>query len=98
MIDPQDGKLDMSDYLASAHGFLPIPIVITEPAIGYGLGLAVAYFHKPTKVDPALHEKMAPPSVTVGFGAKTENGTYMLAAAHRGIWKKDRIRYLGLSQ
>jgi len=95
MIDPNDGKLDMSDYLASARGFLPVPIIITEPAIGYGFGLAVAYYHKPTEVDPDLHKDMAPPSITVGFGAKTENGTYMLGAVHRGIWKKDRIRYLG---
>lgn len=95
MIDPKDGKLDMSDYLASARGFLPIPIIVTEPAIGYGLGAAVAYFHKPTEVDPALHKKMAPPSITVGFGAKTENGTYFLGAGHQGIWKGDRIRYLG---
>ena len=26
--------------------FMPIPIFITEPAVGYGLGAAVAYFHK----------------------------------------------------
>ena len=51
LIDPQDGMLDASDYLASARGFLPIPIIITEPAVGYGLGLAVAYFHAPKKLD-----------------------------------------------
>ena len=34
LIDPQDGMMDASDYLASARGFLPVPIIITEPAVG----------------------------------------------------------------
>ena len=38
MIDPEDGQFDMSNYLASAQGFLPVPIIITEPAVGFGLG------------------------------------------------------------
>ena len=42
LVDPDDGMLDMSAYLASARGFLPVPILMTEPAIGVGLGLAVA--------------------------------------------------------
>lgn len=33
--DPIDGQLDMGDYLAeNAYGFLPVPILITEPAVG----------------------------------------------------------------
>jgi len=42
LVDPEDGMLDASDYLSSAHGFLPVPVFITEPAIGTGHGLAVA--------------------------------------------------------
>lgn len=95
LIDPQDGMLDASDYLASARGFLPVPIIITEPAIGYGLGLAVAYFHAPKELDHEKHPHRGPPSITVGFGAKTENGTYMYGGAHSGVWKDDHIRYLG---
>ena len=55
LIDPEDGMLDASDYLASAHGFLPVPIVITEPAVGFGLGAAVAYFHAPKALDHEQH-------------------------------------------
>jgi hypothetical protein len=95
LIDPQDGMLDASDYLASAQGFLPVPIIITEPAVGFGLGLAVAYFHKPVKLNKEEHPHHGPPSITVGFGAKTENGTYLYGAAHSGVWKKDHIRYVG---
>ena len=95
LIDPQDGMLDASDYLASARGFLPIPIIITEPAVGYGLGLAVAYFHAPKEIDHEEHPHHGPPSISVGFGAKTENGTYLYGGGHSGVWKDDHIRYLG---
>jgi hypothetical protein len=95
LIDPQDGMMDASDYLASASGFLPIPIIITEPAIGYGLGLAVAYFHAPKEMDKEEHPHKGPPSISVGFGGKTENGTYFYGGAHSGVWKDDHIRYVG---
>lgn len=95
LIDPQDGMLDASDYLASARGFLPVPIIITEPAVGYGLGLAVAYFHAPKELDKEEHPHVGPPSISVGFGGKTENGTYFYGGAHSGVWNNDHIRYLG---
>ena len=95
LIDPEDGMLDASDYLASASGFLPIPIIITEPAVGYGLGAAVAYFHAPKELNPEEHPHHGPPSISVGFGAKTENGTYLYGGAHLGVWKDDHVRYMG---
>ena len=95
MIDPEDGMMDASDYLASARGFLPVPVIITEPAVGFGLGLAVAYFHAPREIDHDEHPHVGPPSISVGFGAKTENGTYFYGGAHSGVWKDDHIRYLG---
>jgi len=95
LIDPEDGMLDASDYLASASGFLPIPIIITEPAVGYGLGVAVAYFHAPKELDSEEHPHHGPPSISVGFGARTENGTYLYGGAHLGVWKDDHIRYMG---
>ncbi len=45
MRDPNDGQLDMSDTLLWHKGVLPVPAIITEPAIGYGFGLALLYFH-----------------------------------------------------
>ena len=94
-VDPQDGMLDASDYLASAGGFLPIPIIITEPAVGVGAGLAAAYFHPPKKLDPEVHKHQGPPSISVGFAVKTDNGTYGYGGAHIGVWKDDHIRYAG---
>ena len=36
--DPKDGQLDLSYFLEDPRGFLPIPIIVTEPAVGYGGG------------------------------------------------------------
>ena len=32
--DPDDGKFDVSAYLDTAYGFLPVLAPITEPAVG----------------------------------------------------------------
>jgi hypothetical protein len=39
--DPDDGWFDGGDWLLNnAAGFLPVPIIVTEPATGPGLGVA----------------------------------------------------------
>ena len=38
--DAEDGQFDLSYFLENPRGFLPIPIIVTEPAVGYGGGLA----------------------------------------------------------
>ncbi|ENM3735353.1 hypothetical protein NTE30_002894 [Vibrio cholerae] len=43
--DQQDGRFDMGHHIAeNAVGFLPIPILITEPALDYGGGMLVSIF------------------------------------------------------
>jgi len=43
-IDPDDGRFDASRFLAdNAYGFLPVPIIITDPAVDGGLGAVGAY-------------------------------------------------------
>ncbi len=34
--DPEDGSFDASEYVLDHEGVLPVPIIITEPAVGYG--------------------------------------------------------------
>ena len=63
--------------------------------MGFGLGVAVAYFHAPQELDQDAHPHKGPPSISAGFGAKTENETYFYGGAHLGVWKDDHIRYLG---
>jgi hypothetical protein len=95
LVDPEDGKLDISDYLSGARGFFPVPIIVTEPAVGFGLGAAVAYFHPPREIDEEEHSHKGPPSISVGFAAGTDNGTRLFGGAHSGVWKEDHVRYLG---
>ena len=45
-LDPEDGMFDMTEWLGEAYGFLPVPIIVTEPAVGYGAGLAVAWLNQ----------------------------------------------------
>ena len=44
--DPQDGSFDASEWLLDRKGFLPVPILITEPAVGYGGGAALLWFRE----------------------------------------------------
>jgi hypothetical protein len=96
LIDPEDGMFDVSNYLENATGLLPMPIIITEPAVGYGGGLAVAYFHPKKENDKEEHPHQGPQSISVAFAAATQNGTSLYGGAHSGVWKNDHIRYLGV--
>ncbi len=71
--DPADGQLDLSYFLENPKGFLPIPIVITEPAVGYGGGVA-GMFLRPRR--EAGDEGWSRPDIS-GVGAfATQNGTW----------------------
>ena len=104
MTDSKDGKLDLSEWLGTAKGVLPMPIVITEPAVGAGLGLSLMFFHgsiqermeAAKKKNPdGTAKRLAPPSISGLAGFGTENGTWGAGAFHMGIWKDDTIRYVG---
>jgi formylglycine-generating enzyme required for sulfatase activity len=87
--DSEDGQLDLSYFLENARGFLPIPIVITEPAIGYGGGLA-GMFVRPRK--DAGSEGWSRPNLSAVGGFATENGTKGAFAADASRWLEGRLR------
>ena len=90
---------------------LPVPIFITEPAIGYGLGAAVGYFHKKNGVDasdqrlpPGMtatsasdtgKSKKQPPTISGIAAGYTDKGSWGAGVGHFGNWAKDTIRYRG---
>jgi len=104
--DPEDGRFDASNFLANnAFGFLPIPMIITEPAVEGGLGLAGLFFHE-TDEQKELRRKalqsgesgaqsLLTPSVSVAAGAVTGNGSWFVGGGHMGFFKQGRIRYVG---
>jgi len=97
--EPAEGKKKAISRL------LPVPIFITEPAIGKGLGVAVAYFHGGSETRsprvlsaegmPETGEGTAPPTVTGVLAAYTESGTWAGGIGHsRSMWD-DGLRYAG---
>ena len=96
--DPTDGRFDVTSFLAKG-GFIPIPFIITEPAIGFGGGAALLFIHDRNPDDPWYENQEAaqeaPPTGSAVFGAGTENGTWLAGGAHQGIWRGDTIRYTG---
>jgi len=80
---------------AGGAGIIPIPIFITEPAIGYGLGAAVGYFHprktetepQPVSMSPALTTG-TPPDQATEDGKKRPPTITGVAAAYTvdGTW------------
>lgn len=88
-VSNEDGKFDVSAYLSTKYGFMPIPIIVTEPAVGYGAGLNLLFLHD--SLASSLQRK-SPPSISGVVGAGTENGTRFGAAYHLGFWKEDTIR------
>ena len=88
-VSEDDGKFDISDYLSTKHGFMPMPIIVTEPAVGYGGGLNLMFLHDNLA---SSIERKSPPSISGVVGVGTENGTLAGAAYHLGFWKEDTIR------
>ena len=87
----QDGQLDLSSFLEHPRGFLPIPIVITEPAVGYGLGGA-GMFVRPR--EEAGEEGWSRPDISAVGGFATENGTRGAFAGDASRWMDGRLRTL----
>jgi hypothetical protein len=97
-VDPEDGMFDTSEWLLTHRGFLPVPMIITEPAVDNGLGLGLAFFHEAKKTKPSEGEHSTgalPPSISAVFGAATGNDSWFAGGGHWGSWKNDSIRYLG---
>jgi hypothetical protein len=86
-----DGWLDMSKFLDSAYGFVPLIVPITEPAVGYGAAGALVFIDREGAGQGG--ERSRPNIAAVG-GLATENGTTGLFAGHLGTWMDGRLRTL----
>jgi hypothetical protein len=98
-IDQDDGNLDVSDWLVDRKGFLPIPIVITEPAVGYGGGLALMFVRNSMRESAEKSRTtghQTPPDIFVLGAAATENGTrFAFGGGMATFGEDDRWRYRG---
>ncbi len=89
--DSLDNKLDASDFLMEANGFIPLPQLITEPALGGIGGVLAAVFIKPNKVQ--IEGQYVPPNITAGFGAYTANKTWGIGVLRIASLPKYGIKY-----
>ncbi|MCU0940913.1 MAG: outer membrane protein assembly factor, partial [Burkholderiaceae bacterium] len=97
-VDAEDGKFDMSEHLLQHRGFLPVPIIVTEPAVGYGLGAGLLFFSESfaeaREKSTARGERFAPPNIGALAAFKTENGSWGAGGGYFGSVAGDRYRYL----
>ena len=97
--DSLDGSFDLSDYIIEANGFVPVPIFVTEPALGgFGAGIVPVFIkRKPPYVDTingrAVKTPVAP-DITGGLALYTANDTWVTALFRSGTFVKSRIKYL----
>jgi hypothetical protein len=98
MKDSVDGKFDLSNYIIQANGFVPIPMIITEPAVGgFGGALAPVFIKKRPPIIDTVNGKVTvspvAPDIT-GCGAMyTVNNSWAAFAARSGTFIKSRIKY-----
>jgi hypothetical protein len=91
-----DGMTDeVQDYRAKAavtRSWVPVPAIITEPAIGYGLGLALLYMSSssPSAVSDTPQDdstiRAAPPNITGVGGFATGTHSAGAAIGHSHSW------------
>lgn len=99
MKDSLDGKFDLSRYIIESNGFVPVPVLVTEPALGgFGGGLVPVFIKKrPPYVDVAKGEEKitnVPPDITGVAGIYTANKTWTIALFRSGTFIRPRIRYI----
>jgi hypothetical protein len=86
--------------------FLALPIFVTEPAVGEGLGVGLVYFHggpnpDQTRVSTARQigktgrRQKPPPTATGVFGLYTSNETAGAGIGHSRTLNEDRYRLTG---
>jgi hypothetical protein len=106
--ESSDNEEKEAEKAKDGYRLLPIPIIISEPAIGKGLGVALALFHpvKEGKSDDtrltsleAMSDystpRQAPPVVTGVAGAYTSSESWFGGIGHSNNWRNDSIRYTG---
>ncbi len=94
-IDSADNSLDLSNYLSTKVGIIPIPVLVTEPAVGFGGGLSLVYFHRDKKKMMTKDSYGFPPSISMLAGVGTVNGSFASIFGHQGSYLNDFIRYTG---
>ncbi|MDO6760407.1 BamA/TamA family outer membrane protein [Tamlana sp. 2_MG-2023] len=93
--DSIDGAIDLSDYIIYANGFLVVPTLITEPALGGVGGALVPVFlkkHAPI-IDENGKKRRINPDMTGALAMYTANKSWLAGGFRVGTFIKPRINY-----
>jgi len=88
-LDPEDGWFDISAFLNTPGGFVPIVVPVTEPAVGYGAAGALVFIKKNEPLASGGYRK---PNILAVGGMGTEDGSWAGFGAHTGSWLDDRLQ------
>lgn len=91
LFDPADGWLDVSSFLDTAYGFVPLFMPITEPAVGYGGGGGLIFIDRREPKPGGGYQK---PNIAAVGGMATENGSWAVLAGHSGTWQDGQVETL----
>jgi hypothetical protein len=88
----------MSDFLIDFNGFIPVPIILTEPAFGgFGLGVVPVFLkNRPAVIDSmgsGVKKIATPPDITGAAMLYTLNKSWALIGLRQGTWLKARAKY-----
>jgi hypothetical protein len=90
--DTLDSKFDLSNYIINMHGFVPYPMIISEPALGNFGGALALVFMSPKK-NTKEKDKFHSPDITGVAGLYTLNNTWGAGALRQGSFPSIGLRY-----
>jgi len=90
--DTLDNKLDLSQYVVNLHGFVPYPVIISEPALGNFGGALALVFISPKK-NVKIKDQFHFPDITAVAGMYTLNNSWATGAFRQGSFPSLGLRY-----
>lgn len=85
-----DDSIATRKAIKKESGFVPVPVPIADPTVGYGLGVALLYLHPQRSNDT-----ISPASTTGLAGMYTETDSYFVALFQDSYWSADKYRFKG---
>ncbi|MEH6566326.1 MAG: BamA/TamA family outer membrane protein [Halopseudomonas sp.] len=94
---PDDAEVDTGSFIDRwSLPFIPVPKIITEPAVGTGLALGLVFFQESEEQKTEGSDgSLVPENITIGGLAFTSNGSRGYGLGHLGYWLDDSVRYKG---
>ena len=89
--DTLDGQFDFSSFLIDSKGFMPIPPIITEPALGSFGGVLALTFLTPKEIPEG--QTYVAPDITAAVGMYTANNSWAVGGGRIGSFPKQGIKY-----